>query len=179
MIPRISSALFGFIFCLALPFQAFSATEDDPLAVKCEKGFVLDAQTKKCVKQTSQAVPDKAIVDQAWLWAYAGDYAYAIELFRDVAAKGDPSALNGLGYSHRKLGKTDEAIAYYQQALAIDPNYLLARNYLAKGYLATGNLEPALAQLSEIGKRCVAPCKLYHDLKAAIILADSGTATTY
>ena len=179
MMAKISTVVLGVLFSLALPGQSFSAADDGPKAEKCSKGFVWNEQTSKCDKKTSERVPDKAITDQAWLWAYAGDYTYAIELFSEVAAKGDPSALNGMGYSHRKLGKTQQAIGYYEQALAIDPNYLLARNYLAKGYLAMGQMEPALQQLTEIGKRCTAPCQLYHDLKSAIIVADSGQPVTY
>ncbi len=171
--------LIAAVICLALPTLAYGAADDAPRQPACIKGYVVDPQTKKCVKKTSATVPDKAITDQAWLWAYAGDYTYAIELFAEVAAKGDPSALNGLGYSHRKLGKMDLAIGFYKRALAIDPNYLLARNYLAKGYLAIGRIEPALQQLVEIGKRCHAPCKLYHDLKSALIVADSGLPGTY
>ncbi len=161
------------------PTTAMSAVEDDAQTTKCIKGYVWSETKKECVKQTSEGVPDKALVDQAWVWAYDGDYEYAIKLFRPVAAKGDPSALNGMGYSHRKLGRLAEAIGYYEQALTIDPDYLLARNYLAKGYLANGNLEPALQQLTEIGKRCSAPCELYDDLKSAIILADTGKPVAY
>lgn len=179
MIRLLSTAFAVAALSLAVPSQSYSASDDPPATAKCSKGYVLDAQTKKCVKKTSANVPDKAITDQAWLSAYAGDYAYAIELFREIAAKGDPSALNGLGYSYRKLGKTKQAIGFYEQALAIDPNYLLARNYLAKGYLAVGDLEPALQQLAEIGKRCKAPCILYHNLKAAIVVADNGIVQTY
>ena len=176
---KISTVVIGFLFSLGLPAQSFAAADEEPKTVKCAKGQVWSEKSNKCVKKTSEVVPDKAITDQAWLWAYAGDYEYAIELFREVAAKGDPAALNGMGYSHRKLGKTQAAIGYYEQALAIDPNYLLARNYLAKGYLAVGQMEPALRQLTEIGKRCAAPCKLYHDLKSVIIVADRGKPIAY
>ncbi len=179
MFRTIMACVAATLVAISLPSLSYSAGTEQPATEKCAKGYVMDANTKKCVKKTSANVPDKAITDQAWQWAYAGDYEYAIELFKEVAAKGDPEALNGMGYAHRKLGKTQEAIAYYEKALAIDPDYLLARNYLAKGYLASGNMEPALQQLAEIGKRCKAPCKLYHDLKAVIVLADNGIASAY
>lgn len=179
MFEKISTVALMLLFSLAFAAPSYSAVEEDPKSVKCAKGQVWSERSNKCVKKTSENVPDKAITAQAWLWAYAGDYEYAIELFSEVAAKGDPSALNGMGYSHRKIGKTGEAIGYYEQALAIDPNYLLARNYLAKGYLAVGQMEPALRQLTEIGKRCKAPCKLYHDLKSVIIVADNGKPISY
>jgi tetratricopeptide (TPR) repeat protein len=54
--------------------------------------------------------------------------------------------LNGLGYSHRKLGLLDEAIGYYRRALALDPSYVLAREYLGEGYVAAGKI--ALARSS-------------------------------
>lgn len=179
MISKVFTVLGAVLISVTFALPSFAASETVPTMPKCEKGFVWSESAKKCVEKTSSIVPDEAITDQAWLWAYAGDHEYAIELFSEVAVKGSASALNGLGYSHRMLGQTERAIGYYEQALAIDPDYILARNYLAKGYLALGQMEPALKQMSEIGKRCKAPCKLYHDLKSAIILADNGATITY
>ena len=51
----------------------FSAVEEDSETVKCPKGQVWSEQSKKCVNKTSEVVPNKAITDQASVWAYAGD----------------------------------------------------------------------------------------------------------
>jgi tetratricopeptide (TPR) repeat protein len=76
--------------------------------------------------------------------------------------------LNGLGYSHRKLGLLDEAIGYYRRALALDPSYVLAREYLGEGYVAAGKIALAKEQLQEIASRCGLMCESYVDLAAAI-----------
>ena len=55
--------------------------------------------------------------------------------------KNDPHVLNYLGYSNRKAGRLDVGLSYYQKALAIDPNFVLAREYLGEGYVAAGKLD--------------------------------------
>ncbi len=69
-------------------------------------------------------------------------------LFGQVADKSNPEVLNGLGYTNRKLGLFTEAIAYYQQALARDPDYVEAREYLGEGYVTLGKLDLAREQLA-------------------------------
>jgi tetratricopeptide (TPR) repeat protein len=51
--------------------------------------------------------------------------------------------LNLIGYNTRKLGEVDKGLDYYHKALALDPNYLLAREYLGEGYLQKGDLASA------------------------------------
>ena len=67
MIANYSKWALAALFVLALPAPSFSASEDIKVPEKCDKGFVLDPATNKCVKKTSQGIPDKAITDQAWL----------------------------------------------------------------------------------------------------------------
>jgi tetratricopeptide (TPR) repeat protein len=134
----------------------------------CKKGYVYSSSKKKCVKQTSEVVPDKSLKAQGWALARAGQYEQAIEVFRMVADKSDPEALNGLGFAHRKLGKVDEGITFYHQALKTDPDYVLAREYLGEGYVKLGRLELAREQLDEIGKRCGTTCEEYMMLARAI-----------
>ncbi len=40
--------------------------------------------------------------------------------------------LNYIGYTTRKLGDVDKGLEYYHEALLLDPNYLLAREYLGE-----------------------------------------------
>nr|MBC8240909.1 tetratricopeptide repeat protein [Alphaproteobacteria bacterium] len=53
----------------------------------------------------------------------AGDYRKAIGLFKQADAKNPDNAntWNYLGFSYRKLGQMDLALAAYKKALAIDP----------------------------------------------------------
>ncbi len=68
-----------------------------------------------------------------------------------------------------KLGpKADDAAMSYEKALAIDPDYVLAREYLGEGYVAAGRLDLARAQLGEIERRCGTDCRHYRKLAAVI-----------
>ena len=134
----------------------------------CKKGEVYSSSKKKCVKQTSEVVPDRSLKAQGWALARAGHYETAIELFQLVADKCDPEALNGLGYSHRKLGKVEQGISFYATALETNPDYILAREYLGEGYVKLGHLDMAREQLAEIGNRCGTACEEYMLLAQAI-----------
>ena len=139
-----------------------------PVAKTCKKGFVYSQAAKKCVKVQSEAIPDADIKAQGWALADEGNYEAAIELFRAVANSQDPEALNGLGYSHRKLGQVEAGIRYYRQAIALDPAYVRAREYLGEGYVVLGKVDLAKAELAEIEKRCGRTCEEYLDLAEVI-----------
>jgi tetratricopeptide (TPR) repeat protein len=79
-----------------------------------------------------------------------------------------------VGYSTRKLGDLDKGLEYYHKALALDPNYLLAREYLGEGYLQKGDLAQAKGQLMEIAHRCGNSCEEYDKLEKAIVVFVTG-----
>ena len=90
----------------------------------------------------------------------AEQFADAIPLL-EKTLKANPKnadALNYLGYSHRKLGHTDQALEYYQQALAINPKHPGANEYMGELYLELKQLDKAeerLAVLSTVCNSCV------------------------
>ncbi len=93
-----------------------------------------------------------------------------------------PRVLNLVGYNTRKLGDIDKGLDYYHRALQLDPNYLLAREYLGEGYLQKGDLAKAKEQLAEIGARCSGgDCHEYGKLERAIIayVAEDPYASTW
>ncbi len=75
---------------------------------------------------------------------------------------------NLLGYSYRKIGKTDEAFDYYGKALAIEPEHRGANEYLGELYLETGQLAKAQERLAVLDDACFFPCEEYTELKQAI-----------
>lgn len=155
--------------------QSFSLGDDPaPSTPTCKNGFVYSNTKHKCVKKTSEVIPDFDLKKQGWKLAYAGEYDTAISLFNLVANKNDPEALNGLGFSHRKLGKLNDGIAFYTKALSINPDYLLAREYLGEGYVAAGRIDLAKMQLSQIEKRCSTSCKEYTVLAKVISTGSSS-----
>jgi tetratricopeptide (TPR) repeat protein len=134
----------------------------------CKSGWVWDKKKGKCVQKNAQVFPDSELIEQAWALARKGEFEAGRQLFDLVAHKNTPEVLNGLGYTNRKLGQFPEAIAYYKQAIALDPNYAEAREYLGEGYATMGKLDLAKEQLAEIRRICGTSCEEYAELNEAI-----------
>ena len=149
-----------------------SSTNASPANNKCKKGEVWDKAKKKCVKASSGILPDEDLYQQGRALAKQGQYDWAIEVLAVIQNQQDPRVLNYLGYSNRKAGRIEIGVTYYRKALAIDPNYNLAREYLGEGYVAAGRTDLARAELAEIANRCGTSCEEYKDLAAAIATAN-------
>jgi tetratricopeptide (TPR) repeat protein len=133
--------------------------------VKCDAGFTYDENRKACVRTT--ALNDQQLYYQGRMLALAGHYESAIDTLGAVTNK-DANVLTMVGYATRKLGKLDEGIAIYHQALVIDPNNLGTHEYLGEGYLAAGRVDLAEAQLSTLESLCGKTCYQYRALSDAI-----------
>jgi Flp pilus assembly protein TadD len=106
----------------------------------------------------------------------AKDYPKAIVLL-ERALQNDPKdadTLNYLGYSNRKLGQKDKALAYYNQALAIDPNHRGANEYLGELYLDMNDLPKAEERLARLSRICGPRCDEYKDLAEDIAKFKAG-----
>lgn len=121
----------------------------------CKKGEVLKkvGNLKKCVKIESGILPDEDLYQQGRILAKAGQYDWALQVLAVIQNQNDPRVLNYTGYSNRKAGRLEIGITYYRKALAINPNFVLAREYLGEGYVAAGRIDLAKLELGEIGKR--------------------------
>lgn len=139
-------------------------------AKKCKKGEVLKkvGNVWKCVKIESGILPDEDLYQQGRLLAKAGEYDWALQVLAAIENQNDPRVLNYAGYSNRKAGRLEIGIAYYRKALAIDPNFVLAREYLGEGYVAAGRIDLARLELDEIRKRAGTASEEYQDLSKAI-----------
>ncbi|PZF78375.1 hypothetical protein DK847_00700 [Aestuariivirga litoralis] len=145
-----------------------SGANASPAAKNCKTGQVWNKKSKKCVKAQSGVLPDEELYQQGRALAKEARYDWAIAVLSTIQDQQDPRVLNYLGYSNRKAGRLDIGITYYQKALAIDPNFNLAREYLGEGYLAAGRVDLAMAQLEAIAKSCGTTCEEYQELNAAI-----------
>ena len=122
-------------------------------APSCPKGEVYDDARKKCVAPKQGMLKDDNIYEQGRALAMAGRYDEAIAVLSLAEDKTDPRILNYLGYSHRHSGRVAVGLGYYEEALRIDPNYTLVREYLGEAHLQIGDLAGARQQLTEIEKR--------------------------
>jgi len=119
----------------------------------CRAGKVWDRKHQKCVQPQQGMLDDDTLYQAGAHLAMAGRYGEAIEVLGYIANKEQPRVLNYLGYSHRKSGRLTVGLGYYQEALRLDPDYTLAREYLGEAYLQLGDVAAAKGQLGEIEKR--------------------------
>jgi tetratricopeptide (TPR) repeat protein len=142
----------------------------------CKKGYVYFKKTGKCVVKESMLLPDSELIAQGWALAHRGEFDAARLLFSSTADRNIPEVLNGLGYTSRKLGEFAIAIDYYSKAIALEPDYAEAREYLGEGYVTMGKIDLAKEQLAEIRRICGTGCEEYADLSEAIDTAEKAAS---
>jgi len=93
-------------------------------------------------------------------------YAEALDaLTRAQAAVGPhPDVLNYMGFANRRLGRFDEALGYYREALAIAPDHLGVNEYLGELYLQMGDIGLARRQLARLDELCAYGCAQREEL---------------
>ncbi|GIL39541.1 tetratricopeptide repeat protein [Roseiterribacter gracilis] len=99
----------------------------------------------------------------------AKQFESAIPLLQEVQTRFPNSAdvNNYLGYTHRKVGKPNIALGFYQAALKINPNHRGAHEYLGELYVEQKDLPKAKEQLAALEKIC-GKCEESEDLKRHI-----------
>ncbi len=146
---------------------AKAADPSDDLTT-CPKGQMWDKHQKRCAPMRKGALTDDDTADYAYALAKSERYDEALAVLDLMQDPNTAEALNYRGYASRKLGRTDEGIVYYQQAIALDPAYPKVREYLGEAYVIKGRLDLANAQLATIKTLCGTDCEPYRDLSAAI-----------
>ncbi len=134
----------------------------------CKPGYVYDTNKQTCVKASSGLLDDEQLYQQGRALALGGHYEEALGALAAVQNHNDLKVLTMIGYAKRKLGKFEEGMAYYQQALAIDPGSADTREYLGEAYVETGRMDLAKAELANVQALCGTECEQYKDLAAAI-----------
>lgn len=133
----------------------------------CKAGEVYDQAKERCVPKSSSLDTD-SLYETGRALAYAGRYEEAIDILKLAEDRNDPRVLNMLGYSHRKQGHLLIGLGYYEEALRIDPDHVLTREYMGEAFLQMGDLASARSQLDEIARRAGADSKEYGELAAHI-----------
>ncbi|MEO0810354.1 MAG: tetratricopeptide repeat protein [Pseudomonadota bacterium] len=116
----------------------------------------------------SSQLNDDQIYHAAYWLAQNGQYQEAVAQLKRARNQDDPRILNYLGFATRKLGRIDDAMAYYRKALDINPDYTLARAYMGEAFLEQDKPDLAREQLAEIEKRCGTSCVEFAELSGQI-----------
>lgn len=149
-------------------------TATSPHALHCPAGQVVKTKIvngkkkKYCAPAQHSGLSDDELYEQGRLLAKEGQYEWALDVLDQVQNKNDPKVLNYMGYANRKAGRFDVAFTYYKKAIDLNPDFVLAREYLGEGYVAAGRKDLAQQQLAEIATRCGVTCEEYKDLSEAI-----------
>jgi tetratricopeptide (TPR) repeat protein len=123
-----------------------------------------------------------ASVDASYVKAVSlineGHYEPAIALLQASLwnAGPHPDLLTYLGYANRKLGKYDQAAAWYEEALAAAPNHRGALEYYGELKLERGDRKGALAHLARLEQLCAFGCRQVDELREQISEAGSSAS---
>jgi tetratricopeptide (TPR) repeat protein len=137
-----------------------------PASAACDAHAKGTAAWSACVGAASAKMGDQELFYAGYWLAKNGQYEKALGYL--TLAKKDERVLTYIGYATRKLGHVDKALPIYRQALAVNPDYVVARAYMGEAFLTKGEPEKARAELAEIAQRCGANCPAYVDLKGHI-----------
>ena len=145
------------------PSKNVEPMKKSPKKLKCKRGETAKRFKKKykCVKLKADVLPDAELYQQARLLADEGEYEWALDHLRLIRLQQNAEVLNYTGYANRKAGRLETGIAYYQQALALNPDYVEAREYLGEAYVLAGFTGLAQQQLVEIQQRGGTGSKAY------------------
>ena len=108
-------------------------------------------------------------------------FSDAILKLNDALASDSKNAdiYNYLGFSHRKLGKMEQAAVYYNKALEINPKHKGALEYQGEMYLTLNQIGKAEENLRKLDKICFLGCSEFDKLKKSIVDKKSGKKSSY
>jgi tetratricopeptide (TPR) repeat protein len=159
---------------LVAPDIAAAAGEENPTPPAGQdksKG----TQSKKQKKDKSSSAEDFL---RGYHAAYAliydkSDYVGGIAALRELGYDDNADVATLLGYASRKIGRYDDAKAWYERALAADPNHAVTWSYYGMWQAEQGNVLKAKDDLEKVRLICGTDCKPFQMLKDAI----DGTVT--
>ena len=142
------------------PSLAFAVGSDEPTAPAptpitqdCKGVQVWDKKTKTCVDPQKSQLEPQILKDAVRELAYADRNADAQGVLRAIPDQTYDFVLTYWGFTHRRLGRMETALDYYDRALSKNPDNLLARSYLGLAHVEAGRIADARGQLREIRAR--------------------------
>lgn len=155
---------------LALSLAAGAAADDRIFSKDAGPGNAdCDAKAKgsegwqACVGAARAELSDDELFYAGYWLAKTGRYAEALTYLSHARMR-DARVLTYIGFATRKQGDVEKALPLYAEALAKDPNFVVARAYLGEAYLTKNEPARAKAELAEIATRCGTTCPAYVDL---------------
>ena len=108
-------------------------------------------------------------------------YSDAIVKLNDALVTDSKNAdiYNYLGFSHRKLGKMEDAAFFYNKALEINPKHKGALEYQGEMYLTLNQIGKAEENLKKLDKICFLGCTEFDKLKKSIMDKKLGKKISY
>ena len=143
----------------------------------CVSGLAVSADTPSVTSQ-EQVIDEMAVGRQA---VQNKNWTQAVTSFKKAVIENpkNADAHNLLGYSHRALGKFDDAFAAYDKALALDPKHKGALEYSGLGYLKTNQKAKAEAQLAKLKTICASCTETASLAKAVADYKPGVVSSTY
>jgi len=144
---------------VAAPSVTFAAGGDStpPTPTKntteCKNGKVWDETAAECVLPKESRLDDDTLYKAVREFAYAGAYSDAKIALAAMSDQNSDRVWTYRGFIARKTGQQARAMEFYMQALAVNPDNLLARSYMGQGFVEAGQIELAAAELTEIRTR--------------------------
>ncbi|WP_158964680.1 tetratricopeptide repeat protein [Chachezhania sediminis] len=143
---------------LIVPSVAFAAGDGaapkpSKTTKSCKNGQVWDKKSKSCVNPSHHGLDEDTLYQAARELAYDGQYQAAQHVLASMADPQSDRALTYWGFTYRKMGQIETANAFYEQAIAKNPDNILARSYMAQGFVTEGRTDDAIAQWREIKAR--------------------------
>lgn len=146
---------------IALPSTSvLAAGSDGPMVPtptqttkECKKGKVWSTKKKRCVKPGNASLSDDTLYGAVREYAWAGQYTEAQTILSIMSDQTDDRVLTYWGFTHRKLGNVELGMAFYHQAIDINPDNLLARSYMGQAHVEAGDPYLAWVELQEIRTR--------------------------
>jgi tetratricopeptide (TPR) repeat protein len=118
---------------------------------------------------TPSSPPPASGIKAAQMKIDSGDFRGAIPILTAYTKDhpNDADGLNLMGYSLRKTGQADQALQYYNRALALNPKHIGANEYVGELYVELGQLDKAKERLAVLRGAC-GNCGQAQDLAMAI-----------
>jgi tetratricopeptide (TPR) repeat protein len=140
-----------------VPFAALAAGSDDTEPPKptetttvCEDGLIWDEKSETCVEPVQESLNDDQRFRAVREFAYAGRPDDALAVLATMTEGNTDRVLTYRGFALRKAGFVEEGIAAYADAIAQNPQNILARSYYGQLLVEMNEVTLASAQLDAI-----------------------------